>query len=234
MEALITIPEEGILLIRQAMDFPVDIQGVRINTPEEAQSAVDQTRQIKTLAKQIEDYRKSITDPKRAEIEAIMDAFRPAKEFLEKVEKAIKGSLTLFDQEQRRIAAEAEKERLRQQQVERDRQAAEQRNAEALLAQADEAAAAGDTAAAEALEEQAMALQEVATPISVPMPVVATKVRGAAVRKKWKCRVVNPREVPPEYQMPNQQMLDAYAESFKENAKLAGCEFYCDETVAIR
>lgn len=233
--ATITIPEEGSLLIKQAMAFPVDVQGVKINTVEEAQAALDQTREIKALGKRIEEYRKSITDPMRAEIAAIMDTFRPATDFLDKVEKVLKASITTFDQEQRRLAAEAEKERRRLEQLERERQAEEQKNAEALLVQAEQAAASGDTAAAEALEEQAMAVQQVATPISVSVPITTVeKPRGAAVRKIWKCRIVDPKAVPAEFLMPNEKALDAYAKSMKENAILSGCEFYSEDSLAIR
>jgi len=232
--ATITIPEEGALLIKQALSFPVEVQGVKITTPEESQAAVDQTRQIKALGKQIEDYRKSITDPMRAEIAAVMDTFRPAMEFLAKVETVLKGSITTFQQEQARIAAEAAKEQQRLQQQERDRQAEEQRNTEALLQQAEEAAASGDTAAAEALEEQALATQQSATPISVPAPVTVEKPRGAAMRKVWKCRVVNAALVPDQFKTVNEKALDAYAKSMKQDAKVEGCEFYSEDSLAIR
>lgn len=232
--ALVSIPEEGALLIKQALSFPVEVQGVKINTPEEAQLAVNQTREIKALAKQIEDYRKSITDPMRAKITAIMDTFRPATDFLDKVEKVLKASITTFDQEQRRIAAEAEKERQRLEQVERDRQAALAPKAEELLQQAEEAAQAGDTAKAEELEQQAMAVQEIAAPISVPVPVAPDKIRGAATRKVWKCRVVNAALVPDQFKIVNEKALDAYAKSMKESASLPGCEFYSEDSLAIR
>jgi len=49
--ATITLPEEGAQLIKQAMEFPVDVKGVKISTPEESQAAVDQCRDIKALAK---------------------------------------------------------------------------------------------------------------------------------------------------------------------------------------
>ena len=119
--ATTTLPPEGALLIKQAMEFPVDVKGVKISTPEESQAAVNQCRDIKALAKQIEEYRKSITDPMRAEIAAIMDTYCPAMEFLTKCEVALKGSITTFDQEQRRIAADLLKEQQRLQQLERAR-----------------------------------------------------------------------------------------------------------------
>ena len=234
-DALATIPEEGALLIRQAMEFPVDVKGVRISTPEESHGAVDQCRQIKALAKQIEDYRTSITDPKRAVIAAIMDTYRPAMEFLAKCEVALKGSITTFNQEQARIAAAAEKERQRLQQIELDRQAKEQADAEALLAQAEEAAASGDTATAEVLEEQAMALQESAAPISVPVTFVAAKPKGASSRTIWKCRVVDPSKLDRAYLMPNQVVLDALAATAKGVGDApAGCEWTSSDSLSIR
>lgn len=232
--ATITIPEEGALLIKQALSFPVDVQGVKILTPEEAQAAVDQTREIKALGKRIEDYRKSLTDPMRAEINAIMDTFRPAMEFLAKVEAALKGSITAFDQEQRRLAAAAAAEARRQEEAERQRQAQEQAAAEALLAQAEQAAAAGDTAGAEALEAQAMAAQEVAAPIATPAPVAIEKPRGAAMRQIWKARVVDSALVPDQFKVINEKALDAYAKAMKQDAKVPGVEFYAEDSLAIR
>ena len=234
MDALITIPEEGAALIHQAMAFPVDVQGIKIHTPEEAQAAVDQTRQIKVLAGQIEEYRKSLTKPLDDQKKAIMDAYRPATEFLAKCEVALKGSITIFNQEQQRIAAAAEVERRRLERIEQERQAQEQAATEALLAQAEAAAASGDTTAAEALEAQAMAAQEGGAPIAVYVPAPVEKPRGASTKKIWKCRIVDPKKVPVEFCIPNVAALDAYAKAMKENASLAGCEFFCEDSLSIR
>ena len=235
MDALATIPEEGSLLILRATSFPVDVQGVKINTPEEAQAAVDQTREIKALAAQIEEYRKSLTKPLDDEKKAIMDTFRPATEFLAKCELVLKGSITTFNQEQARIAAAAEKERQRLQQIELDRQAQEQAKAEALLAQAEEAALAGDGAAAEALEAQAMATQAQAAPIATYMPPVATNPRGASSRTIWKCKVVDPSKLDRAYLMPNQVVLDALAATAKGVGDApAGCEWTSSDSLSIR
>ena len=234
MDALATLPQEGAMLIQQALSFPVDVQGVKITTPEEAQGAVDQTRQIKALGKQIEDYRKSITDPMRAEIAAIMDTFRPAMEFLAKVETVLKGSITTYQQEQARIAAAAAAEARRQEDADRVRQAQEQAAAEALLVKAEEAAQAGDTATAEALEAQAMAAQESAAPISTYVAPVAEKPRGAAMRKVWKARVIDPALVPDQFKTINEKALDAYAKAMKQDAKVPGVEFFAEDSLAIR
>ena len=237
MDALVTIaiPEEGNLLITRATTFPVDVQGVRINTAEEAQAAVDQTREIKGLANEIEEFRKSKTKPLDDEKKAWMDTFRPALEFLAKCELVLKGSITTFNQEQARIAAAAEKERQRLQQIELDRQAEEQKNAEALLVKAEAAALAGDSAAAEALEAQALAAQAQAAPIATYVPPVASKPRGASSRTIWKCKVVDPSKLDRAYMMPNQTVLDALAATAKGvGAAPAGCEWTSSDSLSIR
>ena len=235
MEAtLALITPEAQALAHEAETTLGIIQAVRITTAVECKAAVDQTRDIKAKAARLEEVRKTMTRPLDDAKKAIMDFFRGPADLLAKAETLLKGSITTFHQEQQRIAAEAEKERLRLQQIERDRQALEQKNAEALLLQAEEAAASGDTAKAEALEEQAMAVQQVATPISVSCPVTAEKPRGAAMRKVWKCRIVDAKKVPAEFCMPNEKALDAYAKSMKENASLSGCEFYSEDSLAIR
>jgi hypothetical protein len=223
MDALATIPEEGSLLILRATSFPVDVQGVKINT-----------REIKALAAQIEEYRKSLTKPLDDEKKAIMDTFRPATEFLAKCELVLKGSITTFNQEQARIAAAAATEARRLEKIELDRQAEEQAASEALLAQAEEAALAGDSAAAEALEEKAMAAQAQAAPIATYVPPVATKPRGASTTKIWKCRVVDPTKVPDQFKTINEKALDAYAKAMKQDAKVDGCEFYSEDSLSIR
>lgn len=228
-----TITTEGLALINQAMEFPVNVEGVVIATPEEAQGAVNQTSEIKALAKKLDEHRKARTDIKRAEIETITAEYRPALDFLAKAEKALKGSIVAFNQEQQRLAALALKEQQRLEQIERDRQAALQPKAEALLAQAEEAEMSGDTAKAEALEEQAIAMQESAAPIAVyvaPTP----KLKGMATTKVWKCRILDATKVPAAFCMPNEKALDAYAKAMKQNAKLDGCEFYAEDQPAIR
>ena len=234
MDALATIPAEGAQLVTLAMSFPVDVHGVRINTPEEAQAAVDQTREIKVLAGQIEDYRKSLTKPLDDEKKAIMDTFRPATEFLAKCELVLKGSITTFQQEQARIAAAAAAEARRQEEADRKRQAEEQAAAEALLVKAEEAAASGDTAAAEEFEAQAMATPAQAAPINTYVAAPAEKPRGAAIRKVWKARVVDAALVPDQFKTINEKALDAYAKSMKQDAKVPGVEFYSEDSLAIR
>lgn len=210
------------------------IQAVRITTAEECQAAVDQTREIKAKAARLEETRKAMTRPLDDAKKAIMDFFRAPQELLAKAETLLKGSITTFQQEQARIAALAAAEARRQQEEDRKRQAEEQAAAEALLQQAEVAAQAGDTAAAEALEEQAMAAQAQAAPISTYAAPALEKPRGAAMRKVWKARVIDAALVPDQFKVINEKALDAYAKSMKQDAKVPGVEFYAEDSLAIR
>lgn len=232
--ATITITPESQELVDFSHTFLATAQAVRITTAEEAQAAVEQTRQIKETAKAVEETRKSYTDPLREQVQAYMDFFRPAADVLVKAEQLLKSAITAFNQEQQRLAAKAEEERRRQEQAERDRQAEEQKQAAALLEQSEQAAAEGNYEKAEALEQQAAAVQEVAAPIATPAVLPPAKLKGAASRKVWKCRIVNAKLIPPEFTMPNEKALDAYARSMQENAALPGCEFYAEDSLSIR
>ena len=210
------------------------IQAVRITTAEECQAAVDQTREIKAKAARLEETRKAMTRPLDDAKKAIMDFFRGPADLLAKAETLLKGSITTFQQEQARIAALATAEARRQQEEDRKRQAEEQAAAEALLLQAEDAALSGDTATAEALEQQALAAQAQAAPISTYVAPAPEKPRGAAMRKVWRARVIDPSLVPDQFKVINEKALDAYAKSMKQDAKVPGVEFYAEDSLAIR
>lgn len=221
-------------LIAFASTFLATAEAIRITTAEEAQAVVNQTRAIKECAKTVEEARKGHTDPLREQVSAYMDTFRPAVNVLAKAEQLLKGALATWDTEQRRRAAIEAEARRKAEQEERDRLAEEQRRAEDLLAQADQAAAAGDVAAAEALEEQATAVQAAAVYVPATVVIAPEKPKGSSTRMKWTCVVVDPSKVPAPFLMPNQKALDAYADSMKENAKLDGCEFASKPVISIR
>ena len=250
---LVTIPEEGLRLIEFASSFLGTASAVRITNQDEAQDAVNQTKEIKVCAGKLDEYRKGLTKPLDEQKKAIMDAFRPAVEVLEKAEQLLKGVIGTWDAEQRRLAAEEEKkrrvaeaeERARQEKEQADAAALleqadaaallEQADAAALLEQADAAAARGDLAAAEALEAQAAQVQEVAAPLPVAVTYAPARPRGASTRTIWKCKVVDPSKLDRAYLMPNQAVLDALAATAKGvGAAPAGCEWTSTDSVSIR
>ena len=231
--SLVSIPHEGMALVKDAGAILGVISAYQIHTQEDAGIAVNQTRDIKAMKATIEDYRKSLTKPLDEEKKAIMDYFRPAVDNLDKAEGLLKGVIAAWNAEQQKIAAEQEKVRRAQEAEERKRQEAERETAADLLAQADQAAANGDYAKAEELEAMAAASQSPV--ISCPVVTAPVKTKGASVSKIWKCRVVDPALVPREWLMPNQGALDAYAKTTKgAGFTIAGCEFYSEDSVSIR
>ena len=236
MEALVTFPltPEDHELVAFASSFLATATVIKIATPEEAQAAIDQTRQVKECGKTIEEIRKGYTVPLDERKKFYMDFFRPAADVLVKAESLLKGALTTFTQDQARIAAAAAAESRRLEQIERDRQAAEQQSAAALLEKSEEAAAAGNYEEAEALEQQAAEQQSAAAPIAVPVTYVAEKLKGASTKKVWKCRVVDASLVPDQFKTINEKALDAYAKTMKQDAKVPGVEFYPEDSLAIR
>ena len=89
---------------------------------------------------------------------------------------------------------------------------------------------------AEGRKEQADAV--IAAPI-VPKPVVlrdtVPKSEGVSVRTNWHFRIVNVALIPPEWMIPDQGALGAYARSRRESAvgSVPGVEFYSEQSEAV-
>lgn len=233
--SLVTIPPEGLELIRFAQTFLATAEAITITTPEEAQGVVDQAKRAKEFAKELLEYRMARTKPLDEEKSAWIEAFRPATEVLTRVDQLLKAAYAAWDTEQKRLAAEEDRKRRAQEAEDRKRQEADQAAAAQLLQQADEAAARGDLAGAQALEDQAAAAQQVAAPVLLPAAYPAPKARGASNRTIWKCKVVNPALLDRAYLMPNQTVLDALADTAKGvGDPPAGCEWVSSSSVALR
>jgi hypothetical protein len=127
---------------------------IKIDGPEMYELAADQLKDVKSLAKRLDDERKAITGPLDQAKKAVMDLFRAPVEFCEKAERTIKQSMLTYDDEQRRLQAEAERKAREAEEAERRRIAEEaRRKAEAEAAevrrQAEERAAVERKEAAE-------------------------------------------------------------------------------------
>lgn len=123
-----------------------------IDGPEMYGVAADQLKDIKALAARLDADRKKITKPLDEAKAAVMDLFRGPVQFCADAEAVIKQSMLTYDNEQRRIAAAAERKAREEQEAERRRIAEAARKqaeaeAEALRRQAEERAAAEREAA---------------------------------------------------------------------------------------
>ena len=145
-------------------------------------------------------------DPKRKAAEAHKAVCELEKSFLSPVDekiRALKGSTTAwYAAEQQRIAAEEERRRI---------------EAEEMAGLAADAEAAGDTdTAAAAVMEAALAQASVS---------VVPKVAGTSMREVWRAVVVNAAELPREYLVPNQRLLDDMAKATKGAVPVPGVRF---------
>ena len=141
------------------------------------------------------------------------------------IETTIKGSVTKFLVEQRRIQEEAERKAVE------DAQRAEAKRREVLAAQMARAEAAGKIEKVEAIQEK---IETVYVPVVVPA-IQATATKGTSLRGTWKARVNDISKVPFGYYKNNPKFIDLVQSIMNEQAKsskggldIAGVEFYED------
>lgn len=184
-------------MLADATDFVID-------SPELYAAAAEDLKRVKTLAKQVEETRTSITGPLHQAKVAVDNLFKGPTNFLEQAEKALKAAMLTWDQEQDRLRREAERKAEEQRRAEQARLDAERRQREDEARKADEearrleeearaAAQAGDQDKAIQLQEKAQekanaasdaacdahALQHTAQVISIPVDAPAPqKVSG--------------------------------------------------------
>lgn len=198
--------------------------------------------------KALNETRLGITRPMDLAKQNVMAVFAPALTMRESIDSTLEAKIMAYDREQARIQREREAaarkaadELRRIEETKAAEEAKRQRDAAAALkAEADIAAKNGNTDHAAQLQQEAAQAETVAqivetTPVHVPVPVVAPiapKAKGqSGIRKKWKARVVDPNAVPREYMTVNQALLDTLAVQTSGEAKVAGVEFYEDETL---
>jgi colicin import membrane protein len=205
----------------QARRMLADATDFTIDSPELYEAAADDLRKVKTLAKQVEDTRVSITGPLHQAKVAVDNLFKGPTQFLQQAEQALKGAMLRWDNEQERIRREEARKAEEARRIEQARLAAEQREREEAARRAEEearrleeearaAAAAGNTEQAEQLQEQAqekanvasdaacdaVALAQTAQVITMPVEHVAPqKVSGISTSKTVDFEVSNLHEL---------------------------------------
>lgn len=145
-------------------------------------------------------------DPKKKAAEAHKAVCELEKSFLAPVDEKIRllktSTTNWYAAEQRRIAAEEERKR---------------KEAEELAALSAEAESSGDIATA----AEAVAAAAIAQATVTVMP----KVAGTSMREVWKAVVVDVSQLPREYMIVNQSMLDKMAQATKGAVPIPGVRF---------
>ncbi|MGD9885813.1 MAG: hypothetical protein AB7U95_37520 [Reyranella sp.] len=224
----------------------------QVTTPEQYQRGAEDLKRVKAAQKRLEETRTSLTKPINESLRRLNDFFRSPADRLVVIERAIKGALTRFADEQERLRREEQRKadeaarREREALAEKQRQAEEKAKAEQerLRREAAEAEAAGRAAEAaklaakaEKVEErtaakvEALQIQEAA----VVAPVISReppKVAGLATREVWKFRVVNAALVPDQYKAIDEARIRKVVAALKGDANIPGVEVYSERTLA--
>lgn len=175
-------------------------------------------REIKTAQARVADLFDPPIQAAHKSHKAAIAAKHTVAEPLREAERALKGKIGTYQQEeeQKRRKLEAE---LR---AKAQREEEERRLEEAARLEKD-----GRQEEAEALIEEPVP----APVVVVPKPAAPA---GVSTRKVWRFRVINPKAIPLEFMKPDEQKLGAYARSMKEQALVTGVEFYDEASVAAK
>jgi len=196
-------------------------QNYKIATPQQYTLATDDLKRIKAKAKELEELRKSLTRPLDESKHRIMNFFRRPLELLSKAEGIVKQAMLTFQREE---------ERKRQEKEARLRELArkeEEKKRKQLEEKAKKAEAKGDIEKAEELRQQAE-IVNIPTPI---VPTETTRIEGIKTRTIWRAEVVDINKLPREYMIPNQKMLQQFAQATKGKIPIPGVKFYEEKII---
>lgn len=169
-------------------------------------------------------------------IKPAKDAAHDAHKRVCTLEKTVAEPLTLMENHLRRQIStySAEQERIRcAEEARLRREAEEQARKEAEERQLQEAIAAEQNGNKEAAEQILAAPVEVVAP-PIVLEKTVPKIAGVSTRKVFKFRVVNEALVPREFLMVDESKLRKYGNAMGEQAKVAGVEFYAEDSVVVR
>jgi len=170
-------PDEQLFIASEKM---LEVAGNwNITTADEAIAAGEDLRTVKQLYKDLESRRTAITGPINKALREVNALFKPAKSWLAQAESILKDGILEFQNEQARIAREA--------QAKVDAEAAKERKK--LERKATVAAAVGMSEKAEELRE------EIETTVAPVVTSAAPKIEGVVRRETWKAVVVNKAEL---------------------------------------
>ncbi len=197
---------------------------VAIKTQGDYERFAEILKAIKAMDKKVEENRVSVTRPLDAAKAAFQALIKPLQNKLSDAERVIKQAMIAYTEEQERARREQEEKLRKQAEADAEKERAK------LQAKADKAIAAGKAEKAEELAQQAAQVQVVAPTLA---PTVETP-KGISYREKWTATVVNFKDLPDEYKVPNQQALDRVAQAMKGNLAIPGVTYKCEKILSSR
>jgi len=194
----------------------VKADSYQITTNEIYIAAMEFAKAIKAMLRQVDGAFDPVIKGNHAAWKA---ALGQKAKYAEPLESALKS----LDNKGR--AFRAEQERLRREEEEKARALA-QKEADRLARLAERAAEQGRVEKAEEYQAKAAAAALIQPVIAREVP----KIAGIKTRTVWKYRIVDAAQIPREYMIPNEVMLGNVARSTKGAVKVAGVEFYSEDS----
>ena len=261
MENEIIIPEE---IKKEISSLEEWTRTVAVRNPVERTTVYQAIQTVKAKKKTVIEFFADMKEKAHSAWKTVVSAEKTETDKLDAFEAAGKRAIMAYDRaeeekrqaEQRRLQAiadeqarkereKAQQEAARQAAIERearDKAEAARRAAEAANA-ADRAKLMAEAAAADRKAAAAAAKSENAVNIaaSVVAPVVqvapvAEKIKGESVRKIWRAKIVNAKEIPVEYLALwiDQKKVDDFARATKGGVPVNGVEFISENTMSVR
>jgi hypothetical protein len=175
-------------------------------------------REVKTVAKKIEEFFKPLKTKAKEAHQAIVDAEKAKLKPLNLAESVIKTALLAYDN----IRAQRAQDEANRLQAQLKEQAEQQ-----ILETAAAREAAGDKDGAEALLNS----QVYIPPVSV---VAEPKGEGLSYRTDTKFEITDPNLIPREFLMPDEKCIQAQGDKFGTAANVPGVRFYQVKTPVMR
>jgi len=186
-----------------------EAQAIIVRTPSDYELAGILRMRLKGKIKELDERRKSITQPLDLAKKNIMALFNPIIDRLNEGVIVVDKATLAFEEEQERKAREAQAKA--EEEARKAREKAE--------AKAKELEAQGKTEKAAAYQEKAEAI--VAPVITANIP----KVDGQGTRDVWHAEVIDFKKLPDSWKLPNQSALDKHAQNTKGKASIPGVIF---------
>jgi hypothetical protein len=213
--------------IEQVNQLVASAEGLTVQSAEQAEVVNEELREIKRLQNAVEGAFTPLIDPWHQLHKCVLDIARPYRDGLSKAEKARKGAISRWldqEEERKRIAAEQAARAIEQAQQQAQKQA-DDLMARGKIAQAREMLQAANTPMVPIVAEAPVKLEG-----------SRTSVKYTAVVEDFKALVlaVAQGQVPIEALLPNQRWLDNEADTVKEAFRVPGCSLTKERRLATR
>jgi len=220
MDTEIKINEETKTLILQAEQIANKYQIFTVISDEQYIQAFNLCKEIKNKHVELENKRKEITIPLDEAKKKIMDLFRKPLEILANAERIIKNAALIYQQMQEKKRIEEEKRLIKLQEKE----------AERLRLRAEKAQEKGKFDKAEELKEQAEQIINILPTARIEIP----EIEGVSTKTTWRYKIIDINQIPREYLIPNDEMLNKTAIATKGTLQIPGIEFYSQPIISVR